>query len=136
MTSNRPELSVGVVAISADRLLMIRRGHGPAAGKWAIPGGRVEPGETLAEAVVREIREETGLECICGEFIGWVEIIDDIHHHVILGFEATVLNNEDPKSGDDAMEALWVPLEEVTNLAIVDGLAEFLHDHGIITTLT
>ena len=64
--SERPELCVGAVAVHDGDLLMIRRGHGPAAGEWSVPGGRVERGELLAEAVVREVREETGLECVCG----------------------------------------------------------------------
>lgn len=119
-----------------DRLLVVRRGRGPAAGRWSVPGGRVEAGETLAEAVVREVREETGLEAVCGELVGWVERIGDGHHFVILDFRVQVLDAGDPVAGDDAAEAAWVPLTEVADLALVDGLAEFLHDHGILHVLT
>ena len=58
---SRPEVAVGAVCVHADALLLVRRGRGPAAGEWAVPGGRVEWGETLHEAVVREIAEETGI---------------------------------------------------------------------------
>ncbi|MHB1924807.1 MAG: NUDIX domain-containing protein, partial [Acidimicrobiales bacterium] len=82
----RPEICVGAVVVDDERLLMIRRGHGPAAGEWSVPGGRVEVGETLAEAVVREVMEETGLEVVCDDLLGWVERISDEDHFVILDF--------------------------------------------------
>ena len=68
----RPELCVGAVVVQDGELLLIRRGHGPAAGSWSVPGGRVEAGELRAEAVVREVREETGLEAVCGPLVGWL----------------------------------------------------------------
>lgn len=133
---NRPEVCVGAIAIEDDSLLLIRRGQGPAAGEWSVPGGRVEGGETLAEAVVRELREETGLEGVCGELVGWVERVGDDYHHVILDFRVTMLEGSDPVAGSDAAEAAWVPLHEVTDRRLVDGLAEFLHEHGIIEIIT
>lgn len=131
----RPELCVGAVAVQDDSLLLIRRGHGPAAGMWAVPGGRVEAGETLAEAVVREVAEETGLEAMCDALIGWVERIQGDRHLVILDFAVTVLDPHQPIAGDDAAEAAWVPLSSVPGLDLVEGMAEFLHEHGIIATL-
>jgi 8-oxo-dGTP diphosphatase len=132
----RPELCVGAVAVLDGNLLLIRRGHGPAAGCWSVPGGRVEEGELLAEAIVREVAEETGLECVCGNFVGWVERLDEGHHFVILDFEVTVLDDRPPTAGTDAAEAAWVPLADVTDLHLVDGLAEFLHDHGYLDVIT
>jgi 8-oxo-dGTP diphosphatase len=70
---------------------------------------------------------------VCGPLLGWVERIGDDHHHVILDFEATLLGGA-LVAGDDAAEAAWVPAGEVTDLRLVDGLAEFLADHGIIET--
>jgi len=103
-----------------------------------VPGGRVEPGETLAEAVVRELREETGLDGVCGELVGWAERIGPEYHFVILDFAVTTLGGAEaqPVPGDDAVEARWVGLGELGELRLVAGLAEFLHDHGIIDVLT
>jgi len=132
----RPEVCVGAVVVEDGRLLLIRRGHGPAQGDWSVPGGRVEAGELLAEAVVRELAEETGLEGVCGELIGWVERLDDNYHFVILDFAVTLLEPEaEPVAGDDAEEAAWVPLHEVADFQLVEGLAEFLHDNAIIETI-
>jgi 8-oxo-dGTP diphosphatase len=132
----RPEVCVGAVVVNDDHLLLVRRGRGAAAGRWSVPGGRVERGETLAEAVVRELREETGLDGVCDRFVGWVERIDADFHFVILDFEVTVLDPRQPTAGDDAAEAAWVSLSDVADLRLVDGLAEFLHDHGILATFT
>ena len=130
-----PEVCVGAVVVVDDDLLLIRRGRGAAQGEWSVPGGRVQPGEALAEAVVRELAEETGLEGICEDLVGWAERIGDDHHYVILDFRVTLLERVEPTAGDDAAEARWVPLADVAELNLVEGLAEFLHDHGIVQTI-
>ena len=128
----RPEVAVGAVCTHADALLLVRRGRGPAAGEWSIPGGHVEWGETVREAVVRETREETGLEVVVDGFLGWVERIDDPYHHVILDFAVTALDpTHPPVAGDDAAEARWVALGEISDLRLVSGLYEFLRDVGV-----
>jgi len=134
--ASRPELCVGAIAVQDGELLLIRRGHGPAAGQWSVPGGRVERDELLAEAVVREVREETGLEGVCGPLVGWVERFDEGTHFVILDFEVTVLDDQVPVAGDDAAEVAWVPLGDVIDRPLVDGLAEFLHEHGVLDVIT
>jgi mutator protein MutT len=134
-----PEVCVGAIAVEEGKLLLIRRGHGPAAGEWSIPGGRVEAGETLAEAVVRELMEETGVEGVCDRMVGWVERIGVDRHFVILDFTVTVLcgpDEADPQAGGDAAEAAWVSLDEVAHLNLVEGLLEFLHEHGIVAVIT
>jgi ADP-ribose pyrophosphatase YjhB (NUDIX family) len=98
-----------------------------------MPGGKVDAGETLAEAVVRELWEETGLEGVCGEFVGFAEVIEPDHHYVVLDFRAHLLVHDEPCPGDDADEVRWVPLGEVAEHLLVPGLGEFLHDHGVIT---
>ncbi len=129
----RPEVCVGAIAVHDQRLLLVRRGHGPAAGEWSVPGGRVESGETLFEAVVRELAEETQLEGVCDHFVGWVERIGDEHHFVILDFAVTVLDPASaPVAGGDAAEAAWVSLAELSDYRLVDGLAEFLRDHAVL----
>ncbi len=95
----------------------------------------MQPGETLAEAVVREVAEETSLEVVCGPLLGWAERIDDDHHFVILDFIVTVLELRAPIPGSDAAEAVWVALDEVAEWRLADGLAEFLHQHGVLATI-
>jgi 8-oxo-dGTP diphosphatase len=131
-TSGRPVVAVGAVVVVDRRMLLVRRGREPAAGRWSVPGGRVERGETLAAAVVREVAEETGLAVACGELAGWVERIGAEHHFVILDFLASPLDDRQPVAGDDAAEVAWVPLEDVAATPLVDGLAEFLGERGLI----
>ena len=129
-------MCVGAVSVDADQILLIRRGRGPAEGFWSLPGGRVESGETLAEAVVRELLEETGLQGVCGSLVGWVERIGADYHFVILDFWVTIVAGSEPAAASDAAEAAWVPLGQVAELALTDGLAEFLHEHGILATIS
>ena len=133
-----PELCVSAVVVDDDRLLLVRRGRGRAQGEWAVPGGRVEAGEMLGEAVVRELAEETGLEGVCGNLIGVIELLEDADgpHQVVLAHFVTLMEAVDPVAGDDAAEARWVPLADVAELRLAPGLAEFLHDHQVIATIT
>ena len=129
----RPEVAVGALAIDRGRLLCIRRGHGPGAGLWSLPGGRVESGEMLHEALVREVFEETGLEVVVDRFVGYVERIGEGYHFVILDFGVTLLDvDADPSAGDDAAEAAWVPFDDLGDLRLVDGLYEFLREHDVL----
>jgi 8-oxo-dGTP diphosphatase len=133
---SRPEVAVGAVALHEDHLLLVRRGHGPAAGTWSVPGGRVEHGETLHEAVVREVAEETGLPVAVDGFLGWVERISedaDGSHFVILDFAVSVLDADAPiRAGDDAAEVAWVPLDELADRRLAPGLLDFLEDSGAL----
>ncbi|HYI61685.1 MAG TPA: NUDIX domain-containing protein [Acidimicrobiales bacterium] len=131
-----PVVGVAAVVVEEEDLLLVRRGRPPGAGRWALPGGRIERGETAVEAAVRELAEETGLEGICGDFVAWTEVIDDEHHAVILVFRVHLLARADPLAGDDATDARWVPLGDVVDLHLVAGLAELLHDHDLIATFT
>jgi ADP-ribose pyrophosphatase YjhB (NUDIX family) len=140
----RPEVAVGAVAVHDDRILLVRRGRGPAAGEWSVPGGRVEAGETLHEAVVREVAEETGLEVVVERFLGWVERIgppegadggagDPRYHFVILDFVVDVLDPDQAAvPGDDAAEVAWVALPDLADVRLVAGLLDFLEDTGVV----
>ena len=133
---DRPAIAVGAIVIDDGRLLLIRRAQDPHTGAWSVPGGRVERGELLAEAVVRELAEETGLEGVCDSLVGVVERIGDDHHWVILDYRVVLLDpNQTPVAGDDADAVAWVDLADVAEQRLVPGLAEFLHDHGIIDTI-
>ena len=120
-----------VVTDGQGRLLMIKRGHEPGAGLWSIPGGRIEPGETDAEALVREMLEETGLAVEVGPLIGSVRrpgldgaVID------IRDYAATVTGGT-LRPGDDAADARWVEAADLDSLEITEGLIEALTDWGV-----
>jgi len=121
--------------MSEGRLLLIQRGADPERGRWSLPGGRVEPGELLAAAVVRELLEETGVEGVCGPMVGLVERFPEGRHLVILDFEVIVLSHHEPSADSDAMGAAWIPLDHVAELDLAEGLATFLHEHDIIHTI-
>jgi 8-oxo-dGTP diphosphatase len=130
--SSGPELCVGAVVIDAGRLLLVQRGNPPGVGLWAVPGGRVERGESMTEAIAREVAEETGLAVTVGGVIGWVERISESHHFVIVDFWAACKGSTNLQAGDDAADAAWVRVDEVTDWDLVPGLLDFLVDHGVV----
>jgi len=121
-----------VVKDGRGRLLLIKRGHEPGLGLWSLPGGRIEPGETDAEALVRELREETGLEVEPGRLLGRVQrpgldgdIID------IRDYTATVTGGT-LRAGDDAADARWIAPAELGTLTFTEGLLEVLTEWGVL----
>lgn len=102
-------------------MLLIQRGHEPAIGRWSLPGGRLEPGETSAEAAVREVREETGLDVEVGALLATV----DLGNYLVDDFAVTVIGGE-LRAGDDAADVRWCTADEVAQLPVTDGLLEWL----------
>lgn len=127
----RPVVGAGaVVQDDGGRLLVVLRGRAPAAGRWSVPGGRIEPGERAADAATREVHEETGLQVEVTAFLGFSEAIDDDHHIVILDFLAAVTGG-DLVAGDDADAVAWVTRGELASRPTTTGLLDFLDAHGV-----
>jgi 8-oxo-dGTP diphosphatase len=128
---DRPFLAVSAAIIRGDRVLVVRRARAPAHGVFTLPGGVVEAGETLAEAVMREVREETGLEVEPLSIAGHREMIARDadgraeRHFVILAFAARWVSGE-PVLNDELAEARWLRPAELEGLATTEGLAEII----------
>jgi 8-oxo-dGTP diphosphatase len=108
-----PVPAVGVVCLKGDEVLLIRRGTPPRRGEWSLPGGRIEPGEALAAAALRELREETGVEA---KLVGLIDVVDGLFasegkHFVLIDYAAVWVSGE-VRAGDDAAEAEFVPFED------------------------
>ena len=122
----RPQLGVGVVLFDADeRVLLIQRGQMPSLGSWTIPGGRVEFGETLETAALRELRSETGLAAELGPMCEVYEYIDPDYHYVVLDYLARSPVGE-LRADDDAAAARFVALSDLASLPTTPGLAGVL----------
>ena len=121
-----------VITDHAGRVLLVLRGTEPEKGRWSVPGGSVEPGESLAEAAAREALEETGLHVEIGRELWSVEIpAGDGRTFEVHDFAATVIGgNLSP--GDDAEDARWVTAVELHQLPLTSNLADYLHGAGII----
>ena len=119
-----PVPTAGVVCLRGAEVLLIKRGNPPRQGQWSLPGGRLEWGETLAQAALRELREETGVEA---ELLGLIDVVDGLftsrasgettRHSVMVDYAARWLSGE-PKAGDDAADARFFSRDEA--LAVVE----------------
>lgn len=118
-----PLVGVGAIVIEGDRVALVKRGHAPLQGKWSIPGGVLEVGETLRKAVVREVLEETGLTIEPGELLGVFErVLPDEHgrmkyHYVLIDFLCRRAAGE-LAAGDDAEDARWFRRNELAKLEL------------------
>ena len=125
---------VGAVVHHPDgRLLLIRRGHAPHAGRWSLPGGRVEAGETPEQAVEREVREETGLEVRAGALVGRVRIQGAGVVYDVLDLACTLVRpGADPVAGDDADAAVFADAATLDRLPCTPLLLETLRGWGVL----
>jgi len=126
-----PLVGVGAIIIEDGRVVLVKRGHPPLEGKWSIPGGVLEIGETLRKAAVREALEETGLAVEPGELLGVFErVIPDEqgrmrYHYVLIDFLCRRVAGE-LEAGDDASEVRWVRREELAGLELARETEEVI----------
>ena len=122
----RPVVSVAAIAIKDRKILLARRAAPPGQGLWSIPGGVVELGETLKDALKREFKEETGLDCEVKELFDVFEVIikDDqgkiVYHYVILDYFVDVIGGVLSPSSD-ALDAKWVSSDEALSLPLTSS---------------
>jgi 8-oxo-dGTP diphosphatase len=127
---------VGGLVLDHGRILLVLRGQEPAKGTWSVPGGRVEAGESDAEAVVREVLEETGVRVVAGDLAGTVErdapngdvyVIRDYVCRPAAGADVSAVHG-----GDDADDAAWFTPDEVRGLRTSPGLVQALDEWGLL----
>ena len=122
----RPVPAVGVVCFRGEEVLLIRRGTPPREGQWSLPGGRIEPGEPVRTAALRELKEETSVEA---ELVDLVDVVDAIfenkagdlitRHYVLIDYVAKWRSGT-PKAGDDAADARFFHLSDLASMGMWD----------------
>ncbi|MET9022096.1 NUDIX domain-containing protein [Actinopolymorpha sp. NPDC004070] len=131
----RRVLCVGAVMRDEEhRLLVVRRGRPPDVGRWSLPGGRVEAGESAPVAAMREVAEETGLSVVAGRLLGSVERPGPGGvTYLILDYVCTAEPpGQAPRAGDDAADVRWVSPAELAALPTTPGLLDALRAWGVL----
>jgi ADP-ribose pyrophosphatase YjhB (NUDIX family) len=122
-----------IVFDDSGRILLIKRGRPPGTGLWSLPGGRLEPGESDAAGVRREVLEETGLRVEVGRLAGTVDRPGPGGvTYVIRDYLATVTGDVVPVAGDDAAGVRWCTAAELDRLPLSEGLLETLAGWGVL----
>ncbi len=130
---DQPIVGVGGILFQDERVLLVRRGREPARGQWSIPGGAVDTGETLRQAVVREMREETGIEA---EPVALVKILDRIfrddqdrvaYHYVLVDFLCRYLGGE-LRAGSDALDARFIPMGDLVSMDVIPVTRKVIYE--------
>jgi 8-oxo-dGTP diphosphatase len=127
----RPILAVSAAIIRQNRVLIVRRAKPPSAGLYTLPGGGVEAGESLHDAIKREVKEETGIAIEPVALAGYREAIKRdadgkvARHFVIMAFACRWMSGE-PALNEELIEARWLELPEIGPLNTTDGLAEIV----------
>ena len=122
-----------IVFDEQGRLLLVQRANPPAQGKWSLPGGRLEPGETSETGVVREVREETGLDVTVVREVGTIQRdAPSGDTYVIRDFLCALSTDATPVADDDASDAGFFTLTEVIDLPTREGLLEAIRDWDLI----
>ena len=130
----RPLIGTGALILQDGKLLLIKRGGQPGQGKWSVPGGLVELGETVQNTLIREAKEEVGLDV---EAIKLIDVCDSVtsdengciqYHFVIVEFLVRIVGG-DLKPGGDALEAKWIALDEVEKCNLANTFRRFFEKH-------
>jgi 8-oxo-dGTP diphosphatase len=126
-----PRVGVGAVILHDDTVLLVRRGQSPSFGKWTLPGGLVELGETTREAIAREILEECGIKIRVVDVAGVIDrIVKDEagrvrYHYVLVDYLAYPVST-DVAAGSDAAEAEWFAIDRLAELDTTQGLLDMI----------
>ncbi len=128
---SRPVLAASVAVLREGRILLAMRGKPPSEGLFSLPGGKVEIGETLGEAALRELREEVGVEAKLIGLIAPVEFIErdekgHIRHHVVIATHAARWVSGEPQTGPEAKEIRWITDRDIADLPMTAGLTGIL----------
>jgi mutator protein MutT len=129
---SRPVLGVGAVIVDEGRVALVRRAHPPLQGEWSLPGGAVELGETLTEAITREVLEETGLVVDVGPVVEVIERLqrDDAggveYHFVVVDYKCRRLEGT-IAAGSDAADARWVAAADLGDFHVADTAMAVIH---------
>ena len=126
--SSHPQLAVSAAIFRDDEILLVRRARSPAKGFYSFPGGRVEFGETLHEALHREIDEETALQIQIVGLAGWREVVPGTSgggHYLILSFAARWISGE-PVLNDELDDFRWLKPDAIGNMQVTAGLPEII----------
>ena len=131
---DQPVAGIGAVIIQNGKIALIKRGNEPSKGKWTIPGGLVELGESLETAIIRETKEETLLDIENPELVGVVDNVDlDEHgkvkyHYIIIDYLVHVKAGE-IQAASDAAELRWVPFDEVETYILTASFRVFFRNN-------
>jgi ADP-ribose pyrophosphatase YjhB (NUDIX family) len=129
-----PLVGAGALILKDGKLLLIKRGAHPGFGRWSIPGGLVELGEKVKDAMVREVKEEVGFDV---EAVKLTDVADTImldddgrvqYHFVVVNLMARIVGGE-LKTSSDILEASWVPVKEVHKVDLTNSFRVFFEKH-------
>lgn len=129
----RPVLGVGALIFEDERVLLVKRGREPLAGHWSLPGGCVETGEGLEDAIAREVLEETGLHVSPGPVATVFERLmpDEAgrheYHYVLIDFYCSVQGGS-LRPGDDSSEVAWFLLNDLATLKLTEGTLKVIQE--------
>jgi 8-oxo-dGTP diphosphatase len=133
---DQPVVGIGIVIVNDGKIVLIKRGNEPGKGKWSIPGGLVELGEHIDQAVIREAKEET---CLTVTSPRLVDVVDNVdidadgkvkYHYVIVDYLVKVVGG-DIAAASDAEELRWVPFDEVESYVLTASFREFFENNRV-----